>query len=135
MIDDVGKSRLLKAALEHLENAYCPYSGIRVAASVLDNRGRIFAGVNVENASYSLTMCAERNAIAAAIVDGARSIEAVLITSSIGAISPCGACRQVIAEFAEPQVPIYLAEGDEITAEFTVGGLLPEAFHLPSEDK
>ncbi|HHS49987.1 MAG TPA: cytidine deaminase [candidate division Zixibacteria bacterium] len=129
-MDEQVKSKLLEAAAQALENAYSPYSGISVAAAVMDDRGRIFSGVNVENASLGLTICAERNAIARAVADGAKSIEAVLIISSIGAIPPCGACRQVIAEFAMPETPILLAFEGKIIEERTLGELLPDAFKL-----
>ena len=92
---------LIALAREQLERSYAPYSGFHVAAAVVDDRGRVFTGVNVENVSYGLSMCAERAAIFAAVAAGARRITALAVAAS-GAdlLSPCGACRQVVAEFA-----------------------------------
>jgi cytidine deaminase len=122
---------LIKLARECLERSYAPYSRFRVAAAVVDDRGRVFTGVNVENISYGLSMCAERVAIFSAVAAGARRITALAVVSS-GAdlLSPCGACRQVAAEFAAPDVPIYC----ETTGEphrWTVAELLPSGFAAP----
>ena len=97
---------LIARARECLDRAYAPYSRFQVAAALLDDRGRVFTGVNVENISYGLSMCAERVAIFAAVAAGARRITALAVTSS-GAdlLSPCGACRQVIAEFTRRRRP------------------------------
>ncbi len=127
-IDKTTKDRLLEAAKDILSNAYAPYSNCRVAAAVVDNKENIYTGVNVENASFGLTVCAERNAIAAMVKAGGKRIEAILIISNIGAIPPCGACRQVIAEFAEERVPIFLADDSGILEEWTLGGLLPRIY-------
>lgn len=124
------KTLLFESAKLALENAYAPYSGVMVASAVLDGEGRIYAGVNVENVSFGLTICAERNAIAKAIAEGAKKISAVLIMSSIGAIPPCGACRQVIAEFADESAEVFLANRDGIKVETTIGELLPRAFGM-----
>ncbi len=133
MLEDGLKKRLLEAASRVLPNAYSPYSGIKVSAAVLDDSGRIFTGVNVENVSLGLTVCAERNAVASAVAAGAKSIAAVLIASNIGPLTPCGACRQVIAEFASPETPVFIAFEGEIIEEYTIGELLPEAFKLGLE--
>jgi cytidine deaminase len=119
---------LLARARECLERAYAPYSRFQVAAAVLDDRGRVFTGVNVENISYGLSMCAERVAIFTAIASGARHIAAVAVAAS-GAelLSPCGACRQVIAEFAAPDTPIYCEAAGE-PQRFSVAELLPSGF-------
>ncbi len=119
---------LMARARECLGRAYAPYSRFQVAAAVIDDRGRVFTGVNVENISYGLSMCAERVAIFAAIAAGGRSIVALAVTSS-GAdlLSPCGACRQVLAEFAAADVPIY-CDADGKTQRRTVAQLLPEGF-------
>lgn len=122
---------LLALARESLERSYAPYSRFHVAAAVIDDRGRVFTGVNVENVSYGLSMCAERAAIFAAIAAGARRITALAVVSS-GAevLSPCGACRQVIAEFAAPEVPVY-CETSGGPRRWTVAELLPNAFAAP----
>lgn len=134
MIASESQKLLFEAARKILDNAYSPYSNIKVAASLIDDRGRIFTGVNVENASYGLTICAERNAIAAAVSAGMKSITALLITSSIGQIPPCGACRQVIAEFSSPSTQIFLADGEKIVEETTIGELFPMAFELKGDE-
>jgi len=95
---DVG--RLINEAVKVLGNSYAPYSNIHVAAAVLTDKGNIYRGVNVENASYGLTICAERSAISAMIASGERNPLAVAIVTDMDKpIPPCGACRQVIAEF------------------------------------
>ena len=102
---------LLAAARAVRAHAHAPYSRFTVGAAVLDDAGRIHAGCNVENASYGLTVCAERNAVAAAVAAGAKSIRAVAIVTRMRRppATPCGACRQVLAEFAGDDVPILLA--------------------------
>jgi cytidine deaminase len=119
---------LIARARECLDRAYAPYSRFHVAAAVVDDQGRVFTGVNVENISYGLSMCAERVAIFSAVAAGARRISALAVTAS-GAdlLSPCGACRQVLAEFAAPEVPVYCdAPGGSHC--WTVSELLPHAF-------
>jgi cytidine deaminase len=119
---------LIALARECLQRSYAPYSRFHVAAAVIDDRGRIFTGVNVENISYGLSMCAERVAIFAAVAAGARRLTALAVASS-GAdlLSPCGACRQVLAEFAAPQTPVY-CETEGEPHRWTVAELLPDAF-------
>jgi cytidine deaminase len=119
---------LIVPARECLDRAYAPYSGLRVAAALLDDRGRLFTGVNIENISYGLSMCAERVAIFSALAAGARRITALAVTSS-GAdlLSPCGACRQVMAEFADADVPVYCDTGGAVRR-FSVAELLPAGF-------
>lgn len=135
----VDPSKLIAQARACLDNAYAPYSRFFVAASVIDDRGRIFTGVNVENASYGLTMCAERVAIFSAIAAGARRIVAVAVTSSnTDSVPPCGACRQVMAEFCHPDAPVYRDAGSASPSHWTVAGLLPDAFgpsHLRTDNK
>jgi cytidine deaminase len=124
----LDSAALLARARECLDGAYAPYSRFQVAAAVIDDRGRVFTGVNVENVSYGLSMCAERVAIFAAIAAGARRITALAVTAS-GAdlLSPCGACRQVIAEFAAADVPIYCDAPGKPHC-WTVAELLPNGF-------
>ncbi len=119
---------LLRAARAARRGAYAPYSGFRVGAAVRA-RGRIFAAANVENASYGLTACAERNAVAAAVSAGARRLEAVAVASGTRPPTPpCGACLQVLAEFAGPRLPVLLAGSGGAQVETTLGALLPRAF-------
>ena len=114
------------------QHAHAPYSRFRVGAAVLDERGRIHVGCNVENASYGLTVCAERNAVAAAVAAGARAIRAVaVVTASRPPASPCGACRQVLAELAAPETPILLAAPRGPALSHTLAALLPHSFTFP----
>jgi cytidine deaminase len=116
---------LVAAAWAARERAYAPYSNFAVGAALLASDGRIFAGCNVENLSYGLTNCAERVAIGAAVAAGAREFLAVAVVADTGVpISPCGACRQVMAEFGVPR--IMLANKTE-RLEFTLEELLPRA--------
>ena len=101
MIDKKTKNKLLKAAKEVKENAYVPYSNFPLAAALLTKEGKIFTGVNIENAAYGVTMCAERTAIFKAVSEGYTEFEALLLLSNTEKpITPCGSCRQVISEFS-----------------------------------
>lgn len=124
---------LLEAARAAALGAYAPYSRFRVGAAVRAD-GRIRAGCNVENASFGLTVCAERVAIFAAIAAGARRIEALAVAcidadghGPASGLMPCGACRQVMAEFGDPDVPVLV---DRVGA-FRLAELLPRPFILP----
>jgi cytidine deaminase len=120
--------QLLRAAAEVRKNAYAPYSKFPVGAAVL-SAGRIHAACNVENSSFPLGVCAERNAVAMAVAAGATRIDAVAVVGGGARPSaPCGGCRQVIAEFAAPEAPVLYAtpEGEPVTT--TIGALLPAAF-------
>ncbi len=112
--------------------AHAPYSHYLVGAAVIDERGRIHRGCNVENASYGLTICAERNAVAAAVLAGARRLTGVaVITAAEPPGTPCGACRQVLAELALPEAAVVLAgPHGKGRVHHTVAGLLPGAFTL-----
>lgn len=118
---------LLAAARAVRAHAYAPYSGFAVGAAVLTAEGSIIAGCNVENASYGLAICAERNAITTAVARGERRIVAIAIAGPEGiATAPCGACRQFIAEF-DPAMPVtYTGPGDPVRT--TMAHLLPESF-------
>lgn len=125
-------NELIEASRAAMENAYAPYSGFRVGAAILGANGRVYTGCNVENASYGLTACAERNAVASMVADGERVAEAAAISCSGGkAAPPCGACRQVLAEFAPRDRPmkVYLVS-DEGVETHTLDELLPDAFKL-----
>lgn len=119
---------LHRAALVVRARAYAPYSKFSVGAALLGTDGRVFAGCNVENASYGLCICAERNAVFAAVANGTRSFRAIAIVSSAQVpVTPCGACRQVLAEFTPSfEVRCYGENGTE--QHYTTAGLLPAAF-------
>jgi cytidine deaminase len=120
---------LLEAALDARANAYAPYSGFKVGAAVRSSDGRVFAGCNVENVAYPQGTCAEAGAIAAMVAAGHSSIAEVLVVADGPLpVSPCGGCRQKLAEFAGPDVPVILAGHDGERARTTVGALLPGAF-------
>jgi len=128
-MDQEIKEKMFKKAKEAQKNAYVPYSGFPLGAAVLTEDGSIYTGVNIENASFSLTNCAERSAIFTAVSKGERRIEALLIVSSTkNPVPPCGACRQVIQEFADGDIEVVMmtAEGKELT--MTNAELLPGAF-------
>ncbi|MEM1924659.1 MAG: cytidine deaminase [Pyrobaculum sp.] len=118
---------LVEKAREILKNAYAPYSGFRVAALVLTKNGKIYTGVNIENASYGLTICAERVAVFKAVSEGDRDIDTVVVyTDTEDPTPPCGACRQVIAEF-NPDANIILASRGKILR-VKLSDLLPLPF-------
>jgi cytidine deaminase len=120
---------MLDAARVALANAHAPYSRFRVGACVRAASGRLYAGCNVENASYGLTECAETIAIGAMVAAGDRQIAEVLVlTDRPEPCPPCGRCRQELAEFAPPQVPIHLCGPDGLRLTTTLGDLLPMAF-------
>jgi len=128
-MDEKIKQKLFKAAKEAQKNAYVPYSNFPLGAAVLTEDGSIYNGANIENSSFSLTNCAERSAIFSAVSDGKDKIEALLIVSSTSnPVTPCGACRQVINEFADGEIEIIMMteEGKELT--MTNFELLPGAF-------
>jgi cytidine deaminase len=126
--NDAIVQEMRKAATAAMKNAYCGYSKFRVGAAVLTAEREIFAGCNVENASYGLTMCAERNAIFQAVAKGARNITAiVIVTPAKTPAPPCGACRQVINEFG-PNAEVFLFGKGKAGTKFKMSKLLPEAF-------
>jgi cytidine deaminase len=118
---------LLQTAREAREKAYAPYSRFQVGAALLGKSGRVFCGCNVENLSYGLTCCAERNAVFAAVAEGEREFEKIaIVADSRTPVTPCGACRQVLAEFcAELQIVTANLQGDRFEAKLTE--LLPRA--------
>ncbi len=119
---NVAMHKLLEQAKEAAKNAYCKYSDFPVGAAVMTENGAVYTGCNVENASYGLTICAERNAVAAAVANGETKIRAVAIYSpKMEKITPCGACLQVLAEFGTQEV---ITEAKD----FKMHELLPEAF-------
>jgi cytidine deaminase len=120
---------LIDAALAARENAHAPYSGFKVGAALLAEDGRIYAGCNVENVAYPEGTCAEAGAIAAMVLGGARRIiEIAVAADSPLPVSPCGGCRQKIAEFARPETPVILAGPEGERMRTTLGELLPAHF-------
>ena len=129
-MDDAAWHSLLEAAKAASRQAYRPYSGFVVGAAVQSADGRVFAGCNVENASYGLAVCAERNAVFHAVAAGARDIVALaLYTPTTVYATPCGACRQVLLEFAANAEVLCACDGPQ-RGRFTVSSLLPHAFVL-----
>ncbi|HLW52284.1 MAG TPA: cytidine deaminase [Candidatus Angelobacter sp.] len=126
------RQSLLAAARQALKRAYAPYSNFHVGAAVLTDQGEVFTGCNVENASYGLTNCAERSAIFTAVQQTKGSklkVRAVAVVNGNDVpCSPCGACRQVIAEFGENAVVIFRGQKDYV--EMSIQDLLPESFRL-----
>jgi cytidine deaminase len=119
---------LLKLAQKAVDNSYCPYSNFRVSAVLFGRKGTI-TGVNIENASYGLTICAERVAIFKAVSEGKRKFSGILIYSPDGMPYPCGACRQVMAEFFPEDFEIIVTDGASKEV-FTLRELLPHSFQL-----
>jgi cytidine deaminase len=119
---------LIAAAREAQKKAYAPYSHYRVGSAVRGDNGKIYQGANVENASYGLAICAERNAISAAILDGAKKIVgAAVVTSTSPPVAPCGMCRQTFSEFAD-DLPIALVNEKGERTDTSLKQLLPHAF-------
>jgi len=128
-MDTKQREKLIRQAKIAYQRAYAPYSHFCVGAAALTNEGHVVNGCNVENASYGLTVCAERNCIAQAIINGENQFQSMVIyTEQVKLTPPCGACRQVIAEFFDPKAIIFAANHLEQYQEWTVEELLPNAF-------
>jgi cytidine deaminase len=120
---------LFDAAAGARERAYAPYSRFRVGAALRTPSGAVFAGCNVENAAYPVGTCAESGAIGAMVAAGEWRIAEILVMGEgPGLVTPCGACRQRIREFALPQTRIHSADPDDLRATFSLDTLLPQAF-------
>lgn len=132
MIDAKMKQELADLARKASENAYAPYSGFKVGAAILGEKGQIYTGCNVENASLGLTICAERNACTTMVANGELHIAAIAIFGgkTAGEAAPCGACRQVLLEFADKELlaPILLVGRDGSTIETNFKELCPYPF-------
>jgi cytidine deaminase len=122
--------KLLAAAKSAQRQAHAPYSKFRVGAALLAGNGRIFTGCNVENASYGLTMCAERVAVGKAVSEGCRKFRAIAIVAPAGKVTPCGACRQVLAEFGDMLVLCADSRHLSRIRVYQLAELLPAAFRL-----
>lgn len=118
---------LIKRAIKASENAYAPYSEYKVGAALLTKNGKIYEGANIENASYSPTVCAERVAIFKAVFEKEREFEALAVFGKNTAY-PCGVCRQVLSEFCSPDLKIFVVKDEENFEETTLGELLPKSF-------
>ncbi|KAH9515562.1 hypothetical protein Btru_011409 [Bulinus truncatus] len=133
---DVDIKELIKKSHEVKLKAYCPYSKFQVGAALLTHDGKIFTGCNVENASYSLTVCAERTAIVKAVSEGYVNFKAMAVATNLKDTyaSPCGACRQFISEFTKESgdYDIYLSKPDLSFVKKKISQLLPDAFMLKS---
>ena len=128
----INASALVAAALAARERSYSPYSKFAVGAALLTSAGEVFTGCNVENCSYGLTICAERTAACTAVAAGRREFTALALALSGGG-TPCGACRQFLAEFS-PNLPIYIVDADAPgkVLETSLDVLLPGRFELPT---
>ena len=125
----MATTELIDLAVKTSENAYVPYSHFPIGAVLVTDDGKLYTGVNVENASFGLTNCGERTAIFKAVSEGERSFKELIIYGQTEKpVSPCGACRQVMAEFFEPDLPVTLVAKDKSTVVMTVGELLPYSF-------
>lgn len=120
--------KLIKEALEIKNKAYTPYSNFNVGCVVKTKTGKIYKGVNIENASYSPTLCAERNALSTAITDGERDFAYIVVTGDSEYTYPCGVCRQFIREFADSETKIIVAKDVENYKTYTIDNLLPYSF-------
>lgn len=130
----MNKFELSELAIGALENSYAPYSKCNVGVALLCKNGKVYTGCNVENASYSATVCAERTAFLKAISDGERDFEAIAIIAKKDGVSktfyPCGICRQFMSEFCSPDFKIYVMTDFDVIEEYTLKELLPNSFDL-----
>ncbi len=125
----MATTNLIDLVVDNSRHAYVPYSHFPVSAVLVGKNGQIFTGVNIENASFGLTNCAERTAIFKAVSEGVADFSELLVYGETEKpISPCGACRQVMAEFFEQDLKVTLVAKDKSTVEMTVGELLPYSF-------
>lgn len=128
-MSEINWAALQQAAKQAAAQAYAPYSKFPVGVAILAESGNIYTGCNVENASYGGTVCAERNAIGAAVVAGERKFTALMVYTPQDMLTPpCGICRQVIAEFFTPDAPIASCNHLQQQQDWTLGELLPAAF-------
>jgi cytidine deaminase len=131
----LDSSKLIRAAADARKGAVAPYSNFKVGAALLSDSGEMICGANVESASYGLTCCAERIALFKALTDGVKKFVAVAVVARCdGGPMPCGACRQLLAEYA-PDAKVFVADSDDLKKmrKFTVSELLPSAFTLAGE--
>ena len=127
------EKKLCALAKEQMKNAYVPYSGYTVGAALLTKSGKIYTGCNIENASYTPTICAERTAIFKAVSEGEREFEAIAVSGGKGgkvegAFPPCGVCRQVMSEFCGPDFKVIIVTGEDSYKTYRFEEILPLAF-------
>jgi cytidine deaminase len=127
MVTNEQRNKLIARAIDAYHRAYAPYSNYSVGAAVLTESGKVYDGVNVENAVYPLTLCAERVAIFKAVSEGERDFSALAVVTRNGG-TPCGSCRQVMAEFARDMLVLVADLQGKVVGEYTVEDLLPDAF-------
>lgn len=125
---------LVDIAVRAMDNAYVPYSKYRVGAALLTESGKVYTGCNIESASYSPTVCAERTAIFKAVSEGERNFSAIAVAGGKngkieGEFPPCGVCRQVMAEFCRPDFKILIVDKNGQYSEYKLAELLPHAFY------
>ncbi len=131
----MDKKELCKRAVAAAQNSYAPYSNCKVGAALLTESGKVFCGCNVENSSFSATVCAERAAIFSAVSSGETKFEAIAVVGFMeGKISerflPCGVCRQVMSEFCGEDFPVFVVTDEDKIEEYTLSQLLPRSFTL-----
>ena len=124
---------LCRAAIQAMKQSYSPYSGFKVGAALLTKDGKIYTGCNIENASFSVTVCAERTAIFKAVSEGETEFAMLAIAGGKngklqGEVPPCGVCRQVLSEFCDKDFPILLVTDENNFKQYTLGQLLPLTF-------
>lgn len=130
----IANEDLINAAREARQSAYSRYSGYSVGAALVDDRGHLHVGCNIENAAYPLGSCAEAGAIAAMVQQGGKRIARIAVvggSTEIGPCTPCGGCRQRIHEFADAETVILTIDDSGEWQEYTIDELLPASFHLP----
>ena len=132
------EKELCEAAVLAMSRAYAPYSGYKVGAALLTESGKVYTGCNIENASFSPTVCAERTAFFKAVSEGERKFTAIAVCGGkngeiTGAFPPCGVCRQVMAEFCQPSFQVLVMTSADSFERYTLSELLPYAFTVPAE--
>ena len=119
---------LIQRAIKIKKRAYAPYSNFHVACVVMTKSGKVFEGVNIENAAYSPTLCAERNALSTAITEGEREFSYIVVTGDSDYTYPCGVCRQFIREFADDKTRIIVEKDEDSYKTYTIEDLMPYSF-------
>lgn len=130
----MNKQELCNVAITATDKSYSPYSGCKVGAALLSADGQVFTGCNIENASFSPTICAERTAFAKAVSEGVTKFSAIAIAAKkdgkLSTFTPCGVCRQVMSEFCDADFKVLVVTGENTFEEYTLAELLPASFKL-----